>query len=120
MDNFKKSANQLWRESNTTLTFKNWLEREKEKGQFIPNKKFLNINGIDTTKLDKVLEEANEKAVDTLGLDSDKFENKIGINNNIDISRNENKFIGLNKWILISSLVLIGGAVVYKIYNKKK
>jgi len=120
MDNFKKSANQLWRESNTTLTFKNWIEREKEKGQFIPNKKFLNFNGIDTTKIDKVLEEANEKAIDTLGLDSDKFENKIGINNNIDISKNKNKFIGLNKWLLIGSLVLIGGAVVYKIYYKKK
>lgn len=120
MDNFTKSANQLWKESNTTLPFKNWLEREKEKGQFIPNKKFFNISGIDTTKLDKVLEEANEKAVDTLGLDSDKFENKIGIKNDINISRNKNKFIGLNKWVLISSLFLIGGAVVYKIYYKKK
>ena len=120
MDNFKKSANQLWKESNTTLTFKNWLEREKEKGQFIPNKKFKGIDGVNTTEIDKVLEEANEKAVDTLGLDSDKFEKQIGINNNISISRNQNKFIGLNKWLLIGSLVLIGGAVVYKIYYKKK
>lgn len=120
MDNFKKSANQLWKESNTTLTFKTWLEREKEKGQFIPNKKFKGINGVDTSELDKVLEEANAKAVDTLGLDSDKFEKQIGIKNNIGISRNENKFIGLNKWLLIGSLVLIGGAVVYKIYYKKK
>jgi len=120
MDNFKKSANQLWKESNTTLTFKNWLEREKEKGQFIPNKKFKGIDGVNTTEIDKVLEEANEKAVDTLGLDSDKFENQIGINNNIGISRDNNKFIGLNKWLLIGSLVLIGGAVVYKIYYKKK
>jgi hypothetical protein len=120
MDNFKKSANQLWKESNTTLTFKNWLEREKEKGQFIPNKKFKGIDGVNTNEIDKVLEEANSKAVDTLGLDSDKFEKQIGINNNISISRNQNKFIGLNKWLLIGSLVLIGGAVVYKIYYKKK
>jgi hypothetical protein len=120
MDNFKKSANQLWRESNTTLNFKTWLEREKEKGKFIPNKKFKGIDGIDTTQLEKVLEEANAKAIDTIGLDSDKFERQIGIKNNIGISRNENKFIGLNKWLLITSLVLIGGAVVYKIYYKKK
>jgi hypothetical protein len=120
MDNFKKSANQLWKESNTTLTFKNWLEREKEKGQFIPNKKFKGIDGINTSEIDKVLEEANAKAVDTLGLDSDKFEKQIGIKNNIGISRDNNKFIGLNKWLLIGSLVLIGGAVVYKIYYKKK
>lgn len=120
MDNFKKSANQLWKESNTTLTFKDWLEREKEKGQFIPNKKFISANGVDTNEIDKVLEEANAKAVDTLGLDSDKFETQIGIKNNIGISPDNNKFIGLNKWLLIGSLILIGGAVVYKIYYKKK
>ena len=40
MDNFSKSANQLWKESNTTLSFKDWLDREKQKGRFIPNKKF--------------------------------------------------------------------------------
>jgi hypothetical protein len=120
MDNFSKSANQLWKESNTSLSFKDWLDREKEKGKFIPNKKFKGIDGIDTTQLEKVLEEANAKAIDTIGLDSDKFERQIRIKNNIGISRNENKFIGLNKWLLITSLVLIGGAVVYKIYYKKK
>ena len=120
MDNFKKSANQLWKESNTTLTFKTWLEREKEKGQFIHNKKFKGIDGVNTSELDKVLEEANAKAVDSLGLDSDKFENRLGIKNNINTSRDKNKFIGLNKWLLIGSLALIGGAVVYKIYYKKK
>jgi hypothetical protein len=120
MDNFKKSANQLWKESNTSLNFKTWIEREKEKGKFIPNKKFNGIDGVDTSELNKVLEEANAKAVDTLGLDSDKFENILGINNTIGTSRNSNKFIGLNKWLLIGSLVLIGGAVVYKIYYKKK
>ena len=34
-----KSANQLWKESNTSLSFKDWIEREKEKGIFILNKK---------------------------------------------------------------------------------
>jgi len=120
MDNFKKSANQLWKESNTTLTFKTWLEREKEKGQFIPNKKFKGVDGIDTSELDRVLEEANAKAIDTLGLDSDKFEKQLGIKSNIIMVKDKNKFVGLNKWLLISSLVLIGGAVVYKIYTKKK
>jgi len=37
--------------------------------------------------LDKVLEEANAKAVDSLGLDSDKFENRLGIKNNINTSK---------------------------------
>lgn len=32
-----KSANQLYRESGSTLPFKQWIEREKAKGIFIPN-----------------------------------------------------------------------------------
>jgi phage anti-repressor protein len=120
MDNFTKSANQLWKESNTTLSFKDWLEREKNKGKFIPNKKFLGINGIDTTQVDRVLDEANQKAVDSLGLNSTKFEDALGMTKKNIINRDNNKFIGLNKWLLISSLVVIGGAIAYKIYNKKK
>jgi hypothetical protein len=120
MDNFKKSANQLWKESNTSLSFKDWLDREKEKGKFIPNKKFLSSNGIDTTQLDKVLEEANAKAVDSLGLNTTKFEDALGITKKNVVNRNNNLFIGLNKWLLISSLVVLGGAVAYKIYNKNK
>ena len=119
MDNFTKSANQLWKESNTSLSFKDWLEREKDKGVFIPNRKFLSVNGIDTTRVDRVLEEANTKSVDSI-LDIKKFEDKLGITKKDDVNRDNNKFIGLNKWLLISSLVVIGGAIAYKIYNKKK
>lgn len=32
-----KSANQLFKESGTTLSFKDWIEREKSKGVHIPN-----------------------------------------------------------------------------------
>jgi len=120
MDNFKKSANQLWKESNTSLSFKDWLDREKEKGKFIPNKKFKGVDGVDTTKIDTILEEANTKAVDSLGLDSTKFEDALGITKSSVNVRDNNKFLGLNKWLLISSLVVIGGAVAYKIYNKNK
>jgi len=120
MDNFSKSANQLWKESNTSLSFKDWLDREKEKGKFIPNKKFKGIDGIDTTKIDAILEDANQKAIDTLGLDGKKFEDKFGINKSDVNMRDNNKFLGLNKWLLISSLVVIGGAIAYKIYNKNK
>lgn len=120
MDNFSKSANQLWKESNTTLSFKDWLDREKQKGKFIPNKKFKGVDGIDTSKLDEVLEKANQKAVDSLGLDSTKFEDILGITNTNVYNRDANKFLGLNKWLLISSLVVIGGAIAYKVYNKNK
>jgi hypothetical protein len=120
MDNFSKSANQLWKESNTTLSFKDWLDREKQKGKFIPNKKFKGVDGIDTSKLDKVLEKANQKTIDYIGLDSKKFEDILGISTKEVNDRDNNKFIGLNKWLLISSLVVIGGAIAYKVYNKNK
>jgi phage anti-repressor protein len=120
MDNFSKSANQLWKESNTTLSFKDWLEREKTKGKFIPNKKFLGVDALNTEQTDRILEEANAKAVDSLGLNSTKFEDKLGITKKNIVNRDNSKFIGLNKWLLISSLVVIGGAIAYKIYNKKK
>ena len=38
-----RSANQLWKESNTSLTFKDWIDREKQKGMFIPNKKYIQL-----------------------------------------------------------------------------
>lgn len=119
MDNFKKSANQLWKESNTSLSFKDWLEREKQKGMFIPNKKYQGIDGFDNSRVDKVLEEANKKANDSL-LDVTKFEDKIGIVKSNPYEVDKNKFLGLNKWLLIGSVVVIAGAVAYKIYNKKK
>jgi hypothetical protein len=120
MDNFSKSANQLWKESNTSLSFKDWLEREKQKGEFIPNKKFKAVDGLDTSNIDKVLEEANKKAVDSLGLDSTKFEDRLGINKSNVNELDKNKFLGLNKWLLIGSAVVIAGAIGYKIYNKRK
>jgi len=120
MDNFTKSANQIWKESNTTLSFKNWLDREKEKGKFIPNKKFTEINDIDSTQIDRTIEDANKKALDSLVMDSNKFEDIVGTTKKNMEYRDANKFIGLNKWVLISSLLLIGGAVGYKMYKKYK
>jgi hypothetical protein len=47
------SANKLYKQSGSTLPFKDWLEREKNKGKFIPNveamEKFYNADGSETT-----------------------------------------------------------------------
>jgi hypothetical protein len=115
MSNFAKSKNQLWRESGTTLTFKDWLERESMKGTIPPKEHLLNVDGkdnlLDTTKLE-----------DTLGINNtDKFEKILGIGKNPeDVNVNKNNFLGLNKWVLISSIILISGAIAYKVYTKKK
>ena len=113
MGNFAKSKNQLWKESGTTLRFKDWLEREAMKGT-IPPKEQLNVTGadaLDTTQVE-----------DTLGINTDKFEKILGISTEQnDVGVDKNKFLGLNKWVLLSSIVLISGAVAYRFYvNKKK
>lgn len=45
------SANRLWKASGSNLPFKDWLEREKAKGEFIPNiqaqEEFNNADGED-------------------------------------------------------------------------
>lgn len=119
MDNIK-SANQLWKESNSVLSFKDWLEREKRKGEFIPNKKFKAKDGLDSSNIDTILDEANQKALNSLELDSNKFEDILEITKKDNTKRDSNKFLGLNKWLLITSFVVIGGAIAYKIYNKNK
>lgn len=52
------SANKLYQESGTSLSFKEWLEREKAKGNFIPNanalEQFNSVDGVnDTPKEEK-------------------------------------------------------------------
>ena len=49
----EKSANQLWRESNTSLSFKDWIQREKDKGVQIKNKLLEDVVGsVKETKQD--------------------------------------------------------------------
>ena len=47
------SANKLYKQSGSTLPFKDWLEREKAKGKFIPNveamEEFYNADGTEQT-----------------------------------------------------------------------
>lgn len=44
------SANKLYQESGSSLSFKEWLEREKAKGNFIPNANAIEqFNSVDGT-----------------------------------------------------------------------
>lgn len=51
------SANKVYRDSGSSLPFKDWLEREKNKGSFIPNaqalKEFENFDGDANLKEEK-------------------------------------------------------------------
>lgn len=94
----EKSANQLWKESGTTLSFKNWIEREKQKGMLIPN---------------KLINDSIASIKASVGIiDND--------NQSLPLAKtNSNTVLGLNKWVLISSVLVIAGAIGYNIYKKR-
>jgi hypothetical protein len=86
----EKSANQLWRESGTSLSFKDWIQREKDKGVQIKNKLLENVVSS--------IQETDKK--DTT-----------------DIARFG---FGIPKWVIYTGVSIISVAVVYKLYKAKK
>ena len=102
-----KSANQIWKESGTTLSFADWIQREKDKGNFLPNKMVSDFADSITTSIK-----------DSLGV-ANPLNNGL-INTTITPTNTGSQVVGLSKWVLIGSLVVITGAVVYSIVKKKK
>lgn len=111
METKQKSPNKLWGESGTSLSFADWIQREKDKGAFLVNKqfeKFANVEGVidDATWLENV---KNQSRID-LGIDKIVGEKDL----------KDNTFIGLNKTLLLISGLIVLGAIGYKIYQKRK
>jgi hypothetical protein len=98
-----KSANQLWKESGTSLSFANWLQREKDKGNFVPNKSVV-------LNTDQFVADSTATIRNVLKLDQPEAVEE----------KEKNTVFGLNKWVLLFSLAVIGGAIGYKIYQKRK
>jgi len=88
------SANAMYKESGSTLSFKDWLEREKNKGKFIPNiqaqMEFENADGSGNTA------QENLKGAGNLELGS---------------------IVGKN--LLIALAIVGGGVLIYRYYKKK-
>jgi hypothetical protein len=109
METTGKSPNKLWRESGTTLSFADWIQREKDKNNFLVNKKFENFNNVEGEPNDVTwLENAKQESRDFFGIDKP-------LNPKVDKT-----FLGLSKPILIVSALIIIGAIGYKIYKKNK
>jgi len=102
----KKSANKQWKESNTTLSFKEWIDRENkkklenQKGNFLPFNSGL----------------PSDVIKDTLNTSKDKINEIAGYKPQ---SSNQTVF-GLDKKILVFSGILIVGAVGVYFYQKLK
>ena len=88
------SANQQYKLSGSTLPFKDWLNREKEKGEVIPKSGVTDViqDAIETDMLGKQEKEESNKSITILGL---------------------------SKSILMLPALVIVGAVAYKYYYKK-
>lgn len=88
------SANQQYKLSGSTLPFKDWLNREKEKGEVIPKSGVTDViqDAIETDMIGKKEKEENNKS---------------------------KTILGLSKPILMLSALVIVGAVAYKYYYKK-
>lgn len=89
------SANQQYKLSGSTLPFKDWLNREKEKGEVIPKSGVTDViqDAIETDMIGKKEKEENNKS---------------------------KTILGLSKPILMLSALVIVGAVAYKYYYKNK
>jgi len=92
-----KSANQLYRESGSSLPFKDWLAREKNKGTF------MYANGLQS-KINEVI------AANVQEQSQGKEPNKLP----------DNKIFGLNKYAVITLGLVVVAAIGYSIYNKRK
>lgn len=95
----KMSANQQYRLSGSTLPFKEWLNREKEKGEVIP-----------------------KSGVTDVIYGSEVMENNITGGVTEEVKKDEgssNTILGLSKPILMLSALVIVGAVAYKYYKRK-
>jgi hypothetical protein len=89
----EKSANQLFRESGTSLSFADWIEREKNKGVAITNKLLEDI----------VAPYANVE----------EEEDKLFI-----LSKSS---LGIPNWVIITGISVIGFTLIYKyLYKAKK
>jgi hypothetical protein len=85
-----KTANQLYRESGSTLSFKEWIEREKAKGTEMINQEI--ADAIARLQAGEPQVQENPSAT----------------------------WYGLNKNVWIFGGLVIAGAIAYTIYKKRK
>ena len=106
----EKSANKKWKESGSTLTFKEWIDRENKKnnsfdGDFIPYKNAIGVDPINVDSIQQTINEANKDLIDTSGYKT---------------SANTSNVFGLNQGVLVFSVLLIAGSLTYYFYKSKK
>ena len=104
-----KSANKRWKESGTTLSFKEWIERENSK-EHLPQAEissFIPFNGGDS---------AASAINDTIKAAQQDIKQSSGY---VDAASKDTVF-GLDKRILIFSGILVASSLGFYFYTKMK
>jgi len=102
----KKSANKLWKESKTTLSFKEWIDRENKKKGENQQGNFLPFNaGIPSDVIRDTLDESKRQIMETSGYKPEATNRTV---------------FGLDKRVLILSGLLIVGSVGAYFYQRLK
>jgi hypothetical protein len=106
----EKSANKRWKESGSTLTFKEWIDRENKKnqefeGNFIPFQGETKVNSVGSDSIKKTIDEAKQDLIDSSGY---------------KVATNKSNVLGLNKGVLVFSTLLIVGSLSFYFYQKYK
>ena len=97
----EKSANKRWKESGSTLTFKEWIDRENKKKDGTSN--FLPFDSVDSMNPDDVIKQTVDNIEDKPRDTEDK-----------------SKILGLDKSILVFSTILIAGSLTYFFIKRAK
>ena len=102
----EKTASKKWRESGSTLSFKNWIERENQKKSGGDSKLSFDAVKVDNVNVDTtaIVNQALQDAEDTP----------------LRTTEDKSKIFGLDKSIFVFSTVLILGSLGYYFYNKVK
>ena len=93
----EKSANKRWRESGTSLSFKEWIERENKKKE----------QGIDS-----FIKNTENSVFEEVSNDVPQYTRATG--------NEKTNFLGLNRTILVVSTLLIVSATGFYLYKKYK
>jgi hypothetical protein len=102
----EKSANKRWKESGTSLSFKDWIERENQKKQSVETN-YMSFDAQQTVK-------------DTLTTANTPYQYNPTGNNTSDVKPSRGTVLGLDKRILLFSTLLIVGSIGYLVYGRLK
>lgn len=96
-----KSLNQLYKESGTTLTYKEWRKRE--------DAKMASFSGLIPSPPSPSLQDSSQYK-STLS--------QMAVVGGVKVKESGNTIFGINKYIVIIGGFIIVGAIAYKIYKK--